>query len=197
MNIFYLLLTQHVSCACSCLFRRRNNNQPFVNERLKVRKECFKWRWQQSEERAQWGQIYLGRAGMHGTQVWLTRQTSGRKCCRKNVRKRYKQRKIDSYGRKINGRAIRNATPSVVTATTKPHNNQLMEQSQISSYKFLNKIWWKKMYGIYTIIDKLFAHDFTQILTNALQLFLGHCNVRLPQCSHFDTISGQCNKKST
>jgi len=37
------------------------------------------------------------------------------------------QRKIDSHGRKTNERAIGNATPSVVNAKTKPHNNQLME----------------------------------------------------------------------
>jgi hypothetical protein len=45
----------------------------------------------------------------------------------------------------MNGWAIGNATPSVVNATTKPNNNQLMEQSQISSFKFLSIIQLKKI----------------------------------------------------
>ena len=44
-----------------------------------------------------------------------TRQTSGRKGCWKNDRE-------DAHGRKMNGRAIVNATQSVGHATTKPHN---------------------------------------------------------------------------
>ena len=131
---YYLLITQHISCACSCLFSRRNNNQPFVNEWLKLRKECFKWGDNRVRKELSWWQIDLGRAGMHGTQVGLTRQTSGRKG------ERLEWRKIDSHGRKMNERAIGNATPSVVKATTKAHNNQLMEQSQISSYQFLKII---------------------------------------------------------
>jgi len=137
---YYLLITQHVSCACSSLFSRRNNNQLFVNERLNVSKECFKRGDNRVRKEHSWKQIDLGRSGMHGTQVGLARQTSGKKGCWKNVRERLEWRKIDSHWRKMNERAIQNATPSVVNATTKAHNNQLMEQSQINSYQFLKII---------------------------------------------------------
>jgi hypothetical protein len=61
--------------------QKKNNNQLFVNERLKLRKECFKWDYNIVRKELSWGQIDLGRAGMQGTQVGLTRQTSGRKSC--------------------------------------------------------------------------------------------------------------------
>ena len=90
---YYLLITQHISCACSCLFSRRNNNQPFVNERLKLRKECFKWGDNRVRKELSWWQIDLGRAGMHGTQVGLTRQTSGRKGCWKKCQRKIRVKK--------------------------------------------------------------------------------------------------------
>ena len=46
-------------------------------------------------------------------------------------------KKIDSHGRKMNGREVREATPSVVNATTEAHDNVLTEQSQISPYHSL------------------------------------------------------------
>ena len=52
---YYLLITEHISCACSGLFSRRNNNQPFINERLKLRKECFKW-----GDNIEWGRSSVG-----------------------------------------------------------------------------------------------------------------------------------------